>query len=116
MLLRLLLVNVLPVEEDQYWQCEQSKLCFRNREVGRSYWTILHKSLEFHEDYFQAIIIDDIYDKQLSLNAWILQTSSQTLPSIRFIARADNPSPEGIKQHAQTITRSKSVACISPIL
>ncbi|OHT12203.1 glycosyl hydrolase [Tritrichomonas foetus] len=70
-----LLCTSLSVEEDKYRQCEQSKFCFRNREVGRQYWKILYKSIEFHPDYFQAIIQDDKYDKQLLLYVYILHSS-----------------------------------------
>lgn len=74
-MLLVLLGLVLSVEEDEYMACEQSKFCYRNREVGRQYWKLLSKEIHIDKDYFRAIIMDEKYDKQLLLYVYILQSS-----------------------------------------
>ena len=85
---------IICVEETEYKQCEQVGYCYRNREVSKQYWKLMHNSIEFHPDYFQANILDEKHNKQLLLFIYFLQAG------VRF--RIEPTEPESFTRYDTT--------------
>lgn len=72
-MLSTLLITAKCVEETKYRQCEQLGYCYRNREPEKQHWKLIVRSFEYNKEYFQCLIQDDTYDKQLNFYVYFLQ-------------------------------------------
>lgn len=73
MMFFLLIILGNSVEDSQYRHCEQLNYCYRNRELDEQHWRILQNSFDYQNNFFQALIQDDQYDKQLVLLIYFLK-------------------------------------------